>query len=100
MIRGTFRSQSVDDTAVAGYTRAKAEYQADGIHLSGGHQLGWRNAVVKPYVVYFRLKPTGNKNLAAVKQYRLYANNAAEARQLVARYSNYPHIEVISVKPA
>ena len=91
---------TVDGAAAAGYTQSQSGSQEDGNDLPGGPELGWRDAVVKPYVVYFRLKPPGNKNLAAVKQYRLYATSAAEARRLAVRYSNYPHIEIISVKPA
>jgi len=56
--------------------------------------------MLKPYIVYYKFKVPGDKTEGAVKQYRLYAGNLEEARQLATRHANYPNIEVLTVKPA
>ena len=56
--------------------------------------------MLKPYIVYYRYKCPGDKKPGAVKQFRVYANNVAEARRLVTQQANYPDIEVLNVKPA
>ena len=55
--------------------------------------------MLRPYIVYYRYKCPGDKKPGAVKQFRLYANNFEEARQLAARQANYPDIEVLNIKP-
>lgn len=55
--------------------------------------------MLKPYIVYYKFKCAGDKKPGAVKQYRLYANNFEEARELVARQATYPDIEVLNIKP-
>jgi len=55
---------------------------------------------VTPYIVYYKYKCPGDKKPGAVKQFRIYAHNAGEARQLVAQQANYPDIDVLKIKPA
>ena len=55
------------------------------------------NQPMRPFIVYYRYKLPGEKKPGAVKQFRLYANSADEARTLAARYAKYPDIEVIRV---
>jgi len=56
--------------------------------------------MLKPYTVYFRFKCPGDKKPGAMKQFRLYAESAVQARRLAKQQANYPDIEVISIKPA
>jgi hypothetical protein len=56
--------------------------------------------MLKPYIVYYKYKASGEKKPGAVKQFRIYATNLAEARNLASKQGNYPDIEVLSVKPA
>jgi hypothetical protein len=35
-----------------------------------------------------------------VKQFRIHATSLDEARHLPTRQANYPHVEVLNVKPA
>jgi hypothetical protein len=56
--------------------------------------------MLKTYIVYFRFKNPGDKAPGPVRQFRIYANNVDEARQLATRYGNYPNMEVINVRPA
>lgn len=53
----------------------------------------------KPFIVYYRYKAPTEKS-APVRQYRVYADSLDEARKMVAGYANYPHIDVIEIKPA
>lgn len=55
---------------------------------------------MKPYIVYYKYKGPGEKKPGAVKQFRIYANSADEARRLVAQQANYPDIEVLTLKQA
>ncbi len=55
---------------------------------------------MKPYIVYYRFKGSGEKKPGAVKQYRLYASSFEEARRLVTQHARYPDIEVLSIKLA
>lgn len=55
--------------------------------------------MLRPYCVSFKYKQPGDKKPGAVKQYRIYANDAEEARRLVAQQATYPNIEVLSIKP-
>ena len=56
--------------------------------------------MLKAYIVSFKYKPPGDKKPGAIKQYRLYANNAEEARRLVTLQATYPDIEVLKINPA
>ena len=56
--------------------------------------------MLKPYIVYFKYQCPGDKKPGAIKQFRLFANDADEARRLVAEQANYPNIEVLDIKPA
>lgn len=56
--------------------------------------------MLKPYIVYFKYKPPGEKKPGPVKLYRVYANNHEEARRLVMQYATYPNIDVIDIKAA
>ncbi len=56
--------------------------------------------MLKPYIVYYKYKCPGDKKPGAVKQFRIYAADLAEARRLAVRHANYPDIEVLNVKPA
>ena len=47
-----------------------------------------------PYIVYFKYQQIGDKIPGPVKQFRIYANNIDEARQLTTQYANYPDIDV------
>jgi hypothetical protein len=55
--------------------------------------------MLRPYCVSFKYKQYGDKKPGAVKLYRIYANDAEEARRLVTQQATYPNIEVLSVKP-
>jgi len=50
-----------------------------------------------PFTVYFKFKNPGDKKPGPVKQFRIYASNLEEARQLVTQYATYPDIEVIRI---
>ncbi len=50
-----------------------------------------------PYIIYFKYKQAGDKKPGAVKQFRIYANNVEEARQLATQYANYPDINVLRI---
>ena len=52
------------------------------------------------YIVYFKYKQIGDKKPGPVKQFRIYANNLDEARQLTAQYANYPDIDVLRIAVA
>lgn len=52
------------------------------------------------YIVYFKYKIPGEKAAAAIKQFRLYANNMDEARRLAGSYANYPNIDIVEIRPA
>ena len=56
--------------------------------------------MLKIFIVYFRYKVPTEKGPGPVRQFRLYATNADEARRLAGGYANYPNIEVLAVKPA
>ncbi len=56
--------------------------------------------MLKPYIVYYKYKQPRDKKPGAVKQFRLYANSAEEARRLATQQANYPDVEVLSIKPA
>jgi len=56
--------------------------------------------MLRPYIVYFKYKLPGDKKPGAVKQFRIYANNFEEARQLVSQQATYPDIDVLEIKPA
>ncbi len=56
--------------------------------------------MLKAYIVYYKYKQPGDKKPGAVKQFRIYATNAEEARRLAAQQANYPDIEVLKIKPA
>jgi len=52
------------------------------------------------YVVYYKFKVPNEKKPGPVRQFRFYASNLAQAKQLVTQYSNYPDIEVLRIEPA
>ena len=52
------------------------------------------------YIVYFKYKQIGDKKPGPVKQFRIYANNVEEARQLATQYANYPDIDVLRIAVA
>ena len=56
--------------------------------------------MLKPYIIYFKYKIPGEKAGAAIKQYRVYATNLDEARQLAKNYANYPNIDIVEIRPA
>jgi hypothetical protein len=58
------------------------------------------NRMLRPYIVYYKFKIPGDKTQGAVKQFRIYATSFDEARRLATRQANYPHVEVLNVKPA
>lgn len=53
--------------------------------------------MLKPYIIYFRCTSPGAKKPGPVKQFRLYATNSEEARQLATQYATYPSIEVLHI---
>ncbi len=55
--------------------------------------------MLKPYIIYYKYKCPGDRKPGAVKQYRLYANDPTEARQLAAQQANYPDIELLKITP-
>lgn len=55
--------------------------------------------MLKIFIVYFRYKVPTEKGPGPVRQFRLYATSADEARRLASGYANYPNIEVLAVKP-
>ncbi len=67
---------------------------------AGGGFGGFPVVMPKPYIVYFKYKIPTDKTQGAVKQFRVYATTIEEARRLIGRYANYPHIEVLNVKAA
>jgi len=56
--------------------------------------------MLRAFIIYYKYKCPGEKKPGAVKQYRIYANNYEEARQIATQHSSYPDIEVLSIKPA
>lgn len=56
--------------------------------------------MLSPYIVYFKYTNPGEKKPGAVKQFRLYATNWEEARQLAMQQATYPNIEVLRIVPA
>ena len=56
--------------------------------------------MLKPYIIYFKYKIPGEKAVAAVKQFRIYAASLDEARRLANGYANYPHIDIVEIKSA
>jgi hypothetical protein len=56
--------------------------------------------MLKPYIIYYKYKIPGEKAGAAVKQYRVYAANLDEARELAKGYANYPNIDIVEIRPA
>lgn len=66
----------------------------------GGVFGGFPVVMPRPYIVYFKYKIPTDKTQGAVKQFRVYATTIEEARRLIGRYANYPHIEVLNVKAA
>ncbi len=56
--------------------------------------------MLKTYIVYFRYKNPGDKEPGPVRQFRIYANSADEARHLATRYANYPNIQIINIHAA
>jgi len=56
--------------------------------------------MLRPYIVYYKFRIPGDKTQGAVKQFRIYAENADEARRMAAQHANYPNIEVLNVKAA
>jgi hypothetical protein len=50
------------------------------------------------FIVYYKYQQPGDKKPGPVRQFRIYASSAEEARRLAARQANYPNIEVINVK--
>ncbi len=56
--------------------------------------------MLRPYIVYYKFKIPGEKTQGAVKQFRIYAESADEARRMATRHANYPNIEVLKVKAA
>lgn len=50
--------------------------------------------------MYYKYKNPGDKKPGAVKQFRIYANSAEEARRLVHRYAQYPDIDVLRIQAA
>lgn len=56
--------------------------------------------MLRPYIVSYKYKCPGDKKPGAVKQFRIYAENVAEARRIAVEQGNYPDLEVLSVKPA
>ena len=56
--------------------------------------------MLRPFIIYFRFQGPADKEMGPVRQFRIYANNADEARRLASQYANYPNIEVLQVRPA
>ena len=56
--------------------------------------------MLEPYIVYYKFKCPGDKKPGAVKQYRIYAESAEDARRLAIQQANYPDVEVLNVKRA
>lgn len=56
--------------------------------------------MLKPYVVRYKYKCPGDKKPGAVKQFRVYARDLAEARRLVSEQANYPDVELLDVRSA
>lgn len=52
------------------------------------------------YIVLYKYKQIGDKKPGPVKQFRIYANNIEEARQLTTQYANYPDIDVLRIAVA
>ncbi len=52
---------------------------------------------MSPYIIYFQYKQPGDKKPGPIKQFRIYANNIEEARQLTTQYANYPDIDVLRI---
>lgn len=58
------------------------------------------NGMLRAFIIYYKYKCPGDKKPGAVKQYRIYASNYEEARQIATQHGSYPDIEVLSIKPA
>ncbi len=56
--------------------------------------------MLKTYIVIFRYKGPNDKALGPVRQFRIHATNLDEARRLLARYANYPNLEVVNIREA
>lgn len=55
---------------------------------------------MRMFIVYYKYKAKGEKKPGPVRQFRIYAGNAEEARRMVTQYSTYPDIEVIRIQSA
>ncbi len=52
------------------------------------------------YIILYKHQNEGDKKHGPIRQYRIYANNLAEAQRTVEGYANYPNIEIIDIQPA
>lgn len=52
------------------------------------------------YIILFRYHIEGEKKPGPVRQFRIYADDLAEARREAQRYANYPNIQIIDIRPA
>ena len=55
---------------------------------------------MEAYIILYRYKAVGEKKPGPVRQFRVYAEDLADARLQAERYANYPDIQVIEVQPA
>jgi hypothetical protein len=53
---------------------------------------------MRMYIVYYKFKNPNDKKPGPVRQFRIFANDTAEARRMVSQYANYPNIEVVTIK--
>lgn len=51
------------------------------------------------FIILYRYKQPNDKQPGPVRQFRIYAQDLAEAKREAARYANYPNIEIIDVHP-
>ena len=56
--------------------------------------------MLKAFIVYYRYQGPSDKALGPVRQFRIYASDAEQARRLASQYGNYPNIEILRIRPA
>ena len=55
---------------------------------------------MRAYIVYYKYKLPGTKKPGAVKLYRIYANDAEEAKRMATQHANYPDVEILRITQA